>query len=152
MSTLKTIDQIVEFAIAQERAAAELYSRLADEARNDANKTMFRECAEEERGHARKLETVRAGAQALDAKAAVADLGIAEHTASPTALEADADYQSVLLFAMHQEKQAFQLYSGLAAQVEDAAARQLLLGLAQEEAKHKLRIEIEYDREVLKEN
>ena len=53
---------------------------------------------------------------------------------------------------MKQEKAAFKLYSDLARMASTAELRELLLGLAQEEAKHKLRFEIEYDENVLKEN
>ena len=152
MADTTTIEEILEFAIGEERAAASLYARLAGEASNDGIRKMFLECAEEERGHERKLVAVQAGRRALEAKEAVADLKIAEYAANPIAIGGDADYQTVLLFVMHQEKQAFRLYTDLAARAPDDATRQLLLGLAQEEAKHKLRFELEYDRNVLKEN
>ena len=62
------------------------------------------------------------------------------------------DYQKALIIAMKKEKAAFRLYSDLAGRVDDAGIRDLLLGLAQEEAKHKLRFEVEYDDFVLAEN
>ena len=52
---------------------------------------------------------------------------------------------------MRMEKAAFRLYSDMAAMAEDEAIRQSLLALANEEAKHKLHFEIEYDDSV-KEN
>jgi rubrerythrin len=152
MPSTMTIEEILEFAIGQERAAAELYTRLAGESRGDAGRKMFLECAEEERGHERKLLAVKGGARALDPKGKVADLSIAEYAKSPVALDGVADYQTILLFVMHQEKQAFRLYTELATLADDEAGRQLLLGLAQEEAKHKLRFELEYDNNILKEN
>jgi rubrerythrin len=62
------------------------------------------------------------------------------------------DYQGALILAMKREKAAFRLYSDLAARTEDAELKDLLLGLAQEEAKHKLRFEVEYDDKILTEN
>jgi rubrerythrin len=53
---------------------------------------------------------------------------------------------------MKAEKAAFRLYHDLAATTDDANLRNVLLGLAQEEAKHKLRFEIEYDDVFLREN
>jgi rubrerythrin len=50
---------------------------------------------------------------------------------------------------MKGEKGAFKLYSDLASTTDDPGLRATLLGLAQEEAKHKLRFEIEYDDEFL---
>ena len=53
---------------------------------------------------------------------------------------------------MKKEKAAFRLYSDLAAKTDDANRKETMLGLAQEEAKHKLRFEVEYDEFVLTEN
>jgi rubrerythrin len=53
---------------------------------------------------------------------------------------------------MKQEKAAFRLYTDLAASTDDDAVRDLFLGLAQEEAKHKLRFEVEYDEDFLRHN
>ena len=64
----------------------------------------------------------------------------------------DLNYPDALIVAMKEEKAAFRLYSDLAARTDDASARDVFLMLAQEEAKHKLRFEIEYDEYVLREN
>ena len=64
----------------------------------------------------------------------------------------DLSYQEALIIAMKEEKAAFKLYSDLAARTDDAGAREVLLMLAQEEAKHKLRFEIEYDDFILREH
>jgi rubrerythrin len=61
-------------------------------------------------------------------------------------------YQDALVVAMNREKAAFKLYMKLASRVEDATLRDLFLSLAQEESKHKLRFELEYDEYVLREN
>jgi len=53
---------------------------------------------------------------------------------------------------MKEEKSAFKLYSDLAARTDDVSTREIFLSLAQEEAKHKLRFEIEYDDNILREN
>ena len=90
MADTTTIEEILEFAIGEERAAASLYARLAGEASNDGIRKMFLECAEEERGHERKLVAVQAGRRALEAKEAVADLKIAEYAANPIAIGGDA--------------------------------------------------------------
>ena len=64
----------------------------------------------------------------------------------------DLDYQQALILAMHKEKRAFKMYIDLAGATDDAGLKDLFLGLAQEEAKHKLRFEIEYDEYVMTEN
>jgi len=59
------------------------------------------------------------------------------------------DYQQALIVAMKREKAAFKLYIDLAAAVEAQELRDTFLALAAEEAKHKLRFELEYDESIL---
>jgi rubrerythrin len=61
-------------------------------------------------------------------------------------------FQDVLVLAMQKEKAAFKLYTDLAEKAETAEAKALFSALAQEEAKHKLRFEIEYDELIMDEN
>ena len=61
-------------------------------------------------------------------------------------------YQEALTLAMKAEKNAYRMYQGLASSTDDPNLQATFLGLAQEEAKHKLRFEIEYDDHFLKEN
>jgi rubrerythrin len=44
------------------------------------------------------------------------------------------------------------MYTDLAATVDDESLRETFLALAQEEAKHKLRFEVEYDDVIMQEN
>jgi len=151
MSKNMTIDEILDFAIEQEQGAVDLYTGLAETAKNTGIKKAFLEYADEERGHKAKLEEVKSGKRFLKSDAKVLDLKIDSYTVEQE-LGPDADYQSTLLFAMKKEKAAFRLYTDLAAKTDDASIRDLLLGLAQEEAKHKLRFELEYDENILAEN
>ena len=111
----------------------------------------FLQFAGEERGHRVKLEKVKSGRKLLGLDKQVQDLKISDYTVD-VALGDDPDYQSILLFAMKQEKAAFRLYSTLAEMAPEPELKTMLLDLAQEEAKHKLKFEIEYDENVLKEN
>jgi rubrerythrin len=151
MTNFMSTDEVLAFAIKNEQDAADLYTGLAEKASSSAVKAEFLQFANEERGHKIKLEKVKSGRNLLRAEAAVQDLKIADYTVDAE-LGSNPDYQSVLLFAMKQEKVAFRLYLDLAAVCADSDLKELLLGLANEEAKHKLRFEIEYDDNVLKEN
>ena len=62
------------------------------------------------------------------------------------------DYQDALILAMKREKAAFRLYTDLAAATDDADLKSTFEALAQEEARHKLKIEIEYDDRILQDN
>jgi len=80
----------------------------------------------------------------------VTNLKIADYVADVEP-KPDMDYQDTLIMAMKKEKASFLLYTNLAEEVKNQVQKQIFLSLAQEEAKHKLRFEIEYDNEVLME-
>lgn len=112
---------------------------------------VFEDFAREEQGHKAKLLRVKQTGQMEPSGTKILDLKIGDYLveAEPGP---EMDYQQALILAMKQEKAAFKLYTDLAEATEDPSLRDLLLGLAQEEAKHKLRFEVEYDEHVLTEN
>jgi rubrerythrin len=67
-------------------------------------------------------------------------------------LKPNLDFQDALILAMKAEKAAYRLYNDLAEATDDENARNMFLTLAQEEAKHKLRFEIEYDNYAYRDN
>ena len=81
----------------------------------------------------------------------VLDMKIAEYIVEEEP-EPDLDYQHALILAMQREKQAFRLYTDLAELTDSSELKEVFLSLAQEEAKHKLRFEIEYEENVLQDN
>jgi rubrerythrin len=151
MSDLNTVEEILDYAIEMEQAAVDLYTRIAEQASSENARQVFLSFAAEERGHKAKLEAVKAGRDFATAAQPVMDLKIADY-ANPVQLSDNPTYGDILLFAMQQEKQAFRMYSDLAARAESEEFKNLLLALAQEEAKHKLRFELEYDEHYLTEN
>jgi len=151
MSELKTVDEILNFAIQMEQDAVDLYTGLADQAKNEATKKTFLSYANEERGHKEKLLRVKGGKKLINADQKIQDLKISDY-ANDVVLGDKPNYQDVLLFAIKQEKLAYRLYMDLAALAKDADLKETMIALANEEAKHKLRFEIEYDDYVLVEN
>jgi rubrerythrin len=151
MTDLNTVDEILNFAIDREQEAVDFYTGLAGKARSPAMQATFRQFAGEEAGHKAKLLGVKGGKRMVGSQAKVQDLKLADYVVDEQP-GADLDYQGALILAMKKEKAAFRLYSDLAGKVDDGEIRGLLLGLAQEEAKHKLRFEVEYDENVLTEN
>ena len=148
---LQTVNEILDFAIQKEQEAANFYTDLAARMSREQMKKVFTGFAREEMGHKAKLEAVREGQLLLTAQQKVNDLKIGDHLVN-IELTAEMDYQEALIVAMKAEKAAFKLYSDLAAATDDTGLQDLLLGLAQEEAKHKLRFEVEYDDVILAEN
>ncbi len=151
MSELSTVDEILDYAIRMEQAAVDLYTDLANKVTSEATRATFLEYANEERGHKAKLQRVKGGKKLIKADQKIQDLKISDYT-NDVVLDDNPSYQDVLLFAIKQEKQAYRLYMDLAAVTDDAELKETMIGLANEEAKHKLRFEIEYDDHVLVEN
>jgi len=151
MDQWKDVDEVLDFAIAREEEAAAFYSGLADKATQPWMKATFKSFAREEEGHKAKLLGVKKGRTMKPSEKKVLDLKIAEYLVDVDA-SGDLDYQQALIVGMKNEKAAFKLYSDLADSVDDEGLKDTFLALAQEEARHKLRFEVEYDKEILKEN
>ena len=148
---LDTLDEVLDFAIRQEEHAGKFYTDLADNMDHEHMKATCPAFADEEKTHQAKLIGVKEGKVMLTAKERVLDLKIGDYLEEVT-LSADLDYKDALVLAMKAEKAAFKLYRDLASATDDAGLKQTLLTPAQEEAKQKLRFEIEYDDNFLREN
>lgn len=151
MDKFQSSNDLLDFAIAREEEAAQFYTDLANKMEKTLMREVFLDFAKEENGHKAKLLTVKEGKKLISAEAKVMDLKIGDYLVEVETSK-DMDYQEALIVAMKKEKAAFRLYSDLATKTDDGELRTLLLSLAQEEAKHKLRFELEYDEHFLPEN
>jgi len=148
----ESVDEILDFAIGNEVEANRFYLDLAAKMDVPIMKEVFEDFAREEQGHKAKLEAVKRKEYSFGAGAArVQELGLADYLVEhePTA---EMSYADALVLAMKKEKAAYKLYLDLAAVAEAEELTDMFLALAGEEAKHKLRFEIEYDNVVLKED
>jgi len=145
---LTTIEDILDYAISNEEKAAALYYELAEKVDRPGMREAFLHFAKEEEGHKARLLKIKEGEIPVVDDQKVANLGITEQLVKPEPTP-QMTYQEALLFAMKAEKAAFVLYTKLAEMTSDAGLQRVFSGLAQEEAKHKLRFEIEYDDHIL---
>jgi rubrerythrin len=148
---LNSVDEILNFAIQKEEEAAQFYADLAARAGQQSMREVFRDFSREEMEHKKKLMDVKSGGGIRLNEKRVSDLKIGDSLVEvvPTS---DLDFKQALIIAMKAEKAAFRLYTDLAATTDDANLKGLLILLAQEEARHKLRFEIEYEDNYLREN
>ncbi|MFC1490576.1 ferritin family protein [Candidatus Latescibacterota bacterium] len=144
MNTWNSVDDVLDFAIGEEEGAVKFYTELAKQAENRSMRAAFEDFAREEEGHKQKLLSVKAGKILAPAEKAVQDLKIADYVVA-VGPNPNMTYLEAIILAMKKEKAAYRLYSVLAASTDDLNVKELLMGLAAEEAKHKLRFEIEYD-------
>lgn len=151
MRDWNAVDDILDFAIENEQGAVDFYRELAAKATKPWVRDLFEEYAKEEEVHKANLEAVKAGQKLKPVSTEVLDLKLGDYLVAVQP-SPDMDYQDALVLAMKREKAAFRLYTNLAAKVGDDELRDLFLRLAQEEAKHKMHFEIEYDEHILTEN
>lgn len=146
-----SVDEILDFAIKSEERSHSFYTSLAERVERENMKKVFLDFAAEELGHKEKLLKIKKGEKLLPDQEKVMDLKIAEYVSDVEPGE-DMDYQKALILAMKAEKEAYRMYSDLASAAQDPEIKDILNGLAQEEARHKLRFETEYDDNILTED
>jgi len=144
----KTPDDVLDFAIVKEQEAHDFYLQWAEKIDVDWIKKVFKDFAMEEMKHKELLLKAKQGEMLKKSSTSVTDLKIADYLVDISPAP-DMDYQHALIVAMKREKASFKLYSDLARMTTDTAVTETLQALAQEEAKHKLKLETLYDEEVL---
>ena len=144
MTEAEVISEVLGLAIQREREAQQMYEDAAHAAVDIEARALLHELTEQERLHELRLMTVdpevfrelgRRGAKVPDANDY---LVVGEMRSGMT-------YEEVLTLAMAREKASFRLYTDLAAATDDPATAEMLRGLAQEEARHKMVLELAYD-------
>jgi len=143
-----SVDSILDFAITNEEKAAKMYVDLADSVRRPGMREVFLEFSREEARHKARLLEIKKGELPAVTSEKVQDLKITEYLVDVEP-SSSMTYAEALQYAMKAEKAAFKLYMDLAAATDDAALSEIFQSLAQEEAKHKLRFEIEYEDQIL---
>ncbi|HNS17263.1 MAG TPA: ferritin family protein [Bacteroidales bacterium] len=150
MKAFTSVDDILDFAIQNEQEAVDFYASLAREARNEEMSNVFTQFAREEMGHKSRLLAIKSTGQFDLGKEKVMDMKLADYLVDMQP-HPGMTYPEALVLAMKKEKNAFRLYLDLSNKAPTPELAGLFLSLAQEESRHKLRFELEYDEFVLKE-
>jgi len=151
MKEFNNINNVLDFAIGEEQAAVDFYLKLADQSKNENIKKAFLEFAEEEMKHKAKLMEVKVDGSAVFGTEKVVDMQLSDYLVD-VKQKPDMSYEEALILAMKKEKAAFKLYTALADRSVQTQMKEMFQHLAMEEAKHKMRFEIEYEDYVLREN
>lgn len=151
MQDFASVNEILDFAIEREKEARDFYRSLAEEVSARHMKELFKSFAAQEQKHADKLLAVKSGGGLTPPGETVPNLKLSDYLAEAD-MSAQIDYQGALVMAMQREKLSFKLYVNLAALAVNPVVKDTLEALAQEEARHKLYLELEYDEQVLTEN
>ncbi|MBE3110614.1 MAG: ferritin family protein [Acidobacteria bacterium] len=147
----RSVADIIAFAVEREKEAADGYGRMAGLARTPGLREFLLFLRQEEEAHRRLLEGLTE--EELDGlvPAFVPDLRLIDYLVEEK-LTDDMSLQELLIFAAQKEKKAAELYDTLARMAEASGHHRVFEFLAGQERAHKLKIEAEYEKNVLQEN
>lgn len=146
-----TLDEMVEYAIAKERLAKEMYERAADRAKHPSSRRLFKGLADAEAQHEVALKELDTSHLPETPAEGIQDLRIAEFL-EDVEIGPGSDFQTILIYAMKREQRARDFYEAMAESCDSQEAKRLFTALATQEQAHKKTIESIYDDEVLREN
>lgn len=146
---LNDFKEVLTFAIRKEAEAYDLYVTYGQLVKTPGLKKMFLELAEQEKRHREILEGIEIKDVTRYELKKIPDLKIGDFVKEEE-FSPDMDYASALRLAIKREEHSLKLYNHMASGTEQPELKKLFLALAQEESKHKLRLESEYDENILK--
>ena len=140
----ETIESILKKAANKEQGSYLIYKNAASRAKDAQIKTTLSKFAEEELKHKQAIEDFNI--ETLSSKEIEIEetsrQGISEYlTSTDEGISEVSDFNDILVYAAKREKKAFEFYSSMSRQVDDAGLKNLFVWLAREESKHKEDIE-----------
>lgn len=146
MGKVDSDQEILEFAISREVEAYYFFLALAGRVEDPKMRQVFEDLAAEELEHKAKLELeILKTGKTLTEKQIPPGRPESEYIMSDSDLPLDIDYTDMLLLCIQKEEAAFRMFVNLIPSVNDEESREVLLALAEEEIRHKIRFQDEYD-------
>jgi rubrerythrin len=145
------INSIIDFAIEEERGAAELYNKTAETVTDKNLVALLKDMANMELGHEAKLKALKEGKIAKFGETKVQDLKIGDYLVD-VEINENSSIQDIMLFSIKSEMKAHELYTQLCTWFEGEEEKAMFQNLANEELKHKNDLEKAYDDYVYQEN
>lgn len=139
---------VVNFAIEKEQKAMDFYRDCAQRAKNPGLKKFFEEMVQEEQRHRDMLAGLEVEGIGDVKLEKVENLHISDYLVDVEFRE-DLTYQEALTIAMKKEEKAYAFYTSWKNKCMHEKAEKLFDFLANEELKHKQKIEAVYDEEIL---
>ena len=143
--------EIISFAIERENEAENFYIEAAEKAKWPHIRELLLEMSKEEQGHARYLSGIKMDELDDENIEPIPNLKLSDYLVEME-YKPDMDFQSIMIIAMKREKRAVKLYEELASTCTDPSVCKLFALMAEEEKKHKLKLEKEYEETVLQDN
>ncbi|MHC4165717.1 MAG: ferritin-like domain-containing protein [Planctomycetota bacterium] len=146
MGDMTTIGEILEFAIAREAEAVHFYMAMAEKVSDPHTEKFFEDLVSEELEHKARLEL-----EVMKEGIVAGTVGVLPETSgggpqvSRAQVKEQMIYTEALSMAVQKERRSFRLYVRLAGLVSDEALCETLVSLAEEEAKHIVALEEQYN-------
>lgn len=149
---MNTIEEVIDFAIEKEAETSAFYHQLKNMAESKGSKETFEKLAKMEHHHQELLENLDMEKVNGLANNTTPDLKISDYL-EEVEFTPDIKYRDILVLAMKAEEKSHRMYKEMAAQSEpDSDLHRLFYFLTEQEAKHKLMLETEYDDYVLQQD
>ncbi len=146
----KSVDDILNFAIKVEEDSYNFYKYWEEKLERPQMKKIFAGFANEELKHKKKIQEIKEGKKLKlpeSANKKVIDLKIGDYLVDIRP-DSEMDFQDALILAIKREKAAFEFYDTIKELVESEEMKQIFEFLANEEARHKLKLETIYDEQI----
>ena len=136
----ESFEDIMEYAINKEIEAEKFYEEASEKATFSGAKELFKGFALEERGHQKMLQNF--STENLDhyKEKKIPDLKRSDYVVD-LVYTPDMPYEDILRLAAKREEKAFKFYNDFGEMAEEESHKKVFKVLAQEEAKHKLKME-----------
>ncbi len=144
MKNFKTAEDIFDFAINLEQESHEFYISLSKFVTSKEIQDLLNCIAAEELKHKKKIITIKNTKHYKISDKQAVSLNVKDYYVEQKPIE-NTSYSDWLILTMEKKKAAFKLYDDLAKLTSDKLLEIVFRSLAQEEANHKLKLEIEYD-------
>lgn len=143
----RSIEDILEFAISKEQASVQFYKDLASQMTDSTTRALFETLVRDEQHHISSLR--------LEMNKLGHTVKMEEQTASPVYLweerlelddqARDMEFIDALVLAIQKERAAFRLYAQILGSIQNEQFAKVLMDLAEEEMRHVLQLEREYE-------
>ena len=142
-----SLQEILKFAISKEQASVRFYQEMMTLAANPATKALFEVMIRRELDHVESLQfEMNKFGYTLDADAERGNSGFQwEERLENDETVRDMSFIDALALGIQKERASFRLYAQLLGAVQDEQLGKILMELAEEEMRHVLQLEREYE-------
>ena len=144
MADIEKVANILETAVEKEIEAYRFYSTVAELISDEKGRDIFRQLANDEIKHRNRLELEIMKIGKVIKPREDVDIDIEVESGF------NLSYKEALIMAIQKEDASFQLYIEYVTATSDLELREVFMRLAEEEVKHKVKFEMEYNRLAVK--